>query len=80
MLGQDCAQRGGSEPAAADHEHYGVRSGRVPLFYPVIGTFAYSGERQAAYAAPPFLAPTPPGAPPVKALRARLDVVQRGHG
>jgi transcriptional regulator with XRE-family HTH domain len=43
-------------------------------------TCAYSEERQAAYAAPPFPAPTPPGALPVKALRARLDVVRPGHG
>jgi hypothetical protein len=42
--------------------------------------FSYSGDWQAAYAAPLFLAPTPPGAPPVKALRARLDVVQPDHG
>jgi hypothetical protein len=38
--------------------------------------FAYSDERQAAYATPPFPAPTPPGAQPVKALRARIDAVQ----
>jgi len=47
---------------------------------PVIAAFSYSRDRQAAYAAPPFLAPTPPGAPPVKALRARLNVVQPDHG
>jgi hypothetical protein len=38
-------------------------------------TFAYSDERQAAYAAPPFPAPTPPGALPVKALRARVFIL-----
>jgi hypothetical protein len=38
--------------------------------------FTYSDERQAAYAAPPFPAPTPPGALPVKALRARIEVGQ----
>ena len=47
---------------------------------PVFSTLAYSGARQAAYATPPFPAPTPPGAPLVKALRARLDVLQPSHG
>jgi hypothetical protein len=54
-------------------------SGAIAV-YPVIATFAYSDEWQAAYAAPPFPAPTPPGAPPVKALRARVEVIQPGHG
>src|SRR5579859_750513 len=43
----------------------------------VLATCVYSGSRQVTYAAPAFLVPTPLGALPAKALRARLDVVAR---
>jgi len=46
----------------------------------VLATSVYSDSRQVTYAAPAFLVPTPLGALPAKALRARLDVVLPGHG